>query len=218
MTMLVKICGLTSAEDARTAAKAGADFVGLIFFPPSRRAVSPDRARAILSAVPPGVTQTALLVDPDDALVDAVAALGVDLLQLHGQESPERVADIKTRTGLPAMKAIGVRTAGDLAAIGTYAPVTDRLLIDAKPPEGAAVPGGHGVAFDWRLIAGRDWPLPWMLAGGLTSDNVAEAIRLTGAPAVDVASGVEARPGVKDPDKVRAFVAAAKAAATIRCT
>jgi len=205
----VKICGMTTPEDARHAAACGAAYVGLAFFPLSPRALSIEAAREIALAVPPGVVKVALMVDPDDELVDTVAALPIDMVQLHGTEPPERVAEIKARTGLPVMKAIGIREAADLAGIAEYAPVADQLLIDAKPPTGAAVPGGHGIAFDWRLIAGRRWPVPWMLAGGLTAENVAEAIRLTGARQVDVASGTESAPGVKDLDKIAAFIRAA---------
>jgi phosphoribosylanthranilate isomerase len=131
------------------------------------------------------------------------------MLQLHGHEPPDRVASLRSRHGLPVMKAVGVATADDLPALDAYAAVADQLLVDAKPAPGAALPGGNGVAFDWRLIAGRRWPVPWMLAGGLTPANVAEAVRLTGARQVDVSSGVEAAPGVKDADLIRAFVAAA---------
>ena len=210
-TIRVKICGMTSPEDARHAAACGAAYVGLTFFAPSPRALSIEAARAIALAVPPGVLKVALMVDPDDALVETVAALPIDMLQLHGAEPPERVAMIKALTGLPVMKAIGIRDAADLAKIHEYSPTADQLLIDARPPSGAAVPGGHGIVFDWRLIAGRRWPIPWMLAGGLTAENVAEAIRLTGATQVDVASGTERAPGVKDPAKVEAFIRAATA-------
>lgn len=206
----VKICGLTTPEQARHAAEAGAAYVGLVLFPPSPRAVSPERAVEIAAAVPPGVAKVALAVDPDDALVVTLADLPLDMVQLHGHETPERVAAIKARTGLPVMKAIGVRQAADLAAIERYAPVADQLLIDTKPPEGATRPGGNAIAFDWRLVAGRRWPLPWMLAGGLTAATVADAIRVTGATQVDLSSAVESAPGVKDPAMVEAFIAAAQ--------
>ncbi|MEM7189446.1 MAG: phosphoribosylanthranilate isomerase [Pseudomonadota bacterium] len=202
----VKICGLTSIEAAQQAADAGADYLGLNLFAPSARSVPVDTARQIAEAVS-GVTHVALMVNPDDALVDAASF--ADLLQLHGAETPERVAEIRARTGRPVMKVFGVRSAADLASIAGYTGVTDQLMVDAKPPEGDKIPGGHGVPFDWRLIARRDWPLPWMLAGGLTPDNVAEAIRLTGATQVDVASGVEESPGIKDAVKVRDFITAA---------
>jgi phosphoribosylanthranilate isomerase len=154
----------------------------------------------------------ALTVDAEDAALDALcAAVPLDMLQLHGDESPERVAQVKARYGLPVMKAIGVAGAGDLAAIDAYAGVADQLLIDAKPPPGATRPGGNALAFDWRLIEGRDWPLPWLLAGGLTPENVAQAVARTGARQVDVSSGVEAAPGQKDAARIRAFIEAARA-------
>jgi phosphoribosylanthranilate isomerase len=161
-------------------------------------------------AAPPGLAKVALTVDADDAALDAiVAAVPLDMLQLQGQESPDRVAEVRARYGLPVMKAIGLADEGDLSAIFAFSSVADQLLIDAKPPGGADLPGGNGLAFDWRLLAGRRWLRPWMLAGGLTAENVAEAVRLTGARQVDVSSGVESGPGVKDPGKIAAFVAAA---------
>lgn len=208
--MRVKICGLTTAEQVRQAGRAGAAYIGFNFFPKSPRSIALDAAAELAIEAQPGLAKVALLVDPDDALVDAVAALPIDMLQLHGSETPERLAEIRTRTGLPVMKALGIRDADDLAEIDRYAPVADQLLIDAKPPRNAELPGGNGLTFDWRVIAGRRWPVPWLLAGGLTPDNVAEAIRLTGAAQVDVASGVESAPGVKDPMKVKAFVNASK--------
>jgi len=207
----VKICGVTSAEDAAAAVAAGADYIGLNFFPPASRAISFDQAPAILAAVPEGVERTALFVDPDDAMISAVQGSPLyTLIQLHGQETPARVAEIKALTGLPVMKVVSVRDAEDLTALDAYLDVADQLLIDAKAPKGSNIPGGHGVPFDWSILAGRSWSLPWMLAGGLTPDNVAEAIVATGATQVDVASGVEASPGVKDTAKMSAFVAAAK--------
>lgn len=209
----VKICGLTSAAAVEQAAGAGAAYVGFVFFPPSPRSLDPERAADVLFAAPPGVIKVALTVDADDALIDRLAALPVDMLQLHGHESPARVAAVRARTGLPVMKAIGVAVAGDLEAVGRYAPVADQLLIDAKPPAGATRPGGNALSFDWRLVAGRRWPLPWMLAGGLTPDNAAEAVRRTGATQLDVSSGVESAAGVKDPTRVAAFMAAVAAIA-----
>lgn len=203
-----KICGLTKPADAEAAASAGAAYVGLVFFEKSPRAVNPEQARTIALAVPPGIIKVALLVDPDDALIDQVTALPIDMLQLHGKESPERVSALRTRTGLPVMKAVGIRDQSDLDQIAFYGRVADQLLIDAKPPRDAVLPGGNGLAFDWTLVANRRWPVPWMLAGGLTPDNVAEAVRLTGVRQVDVSSGVESAPGVKDADLIRAFLAA----------
>ena len=205
----VKICGLTTPEAAAHAAGAGAAYVGLVFFPPSPRAVTPAQAAKIAAAVPAGVVKVALTVDPDDALLDQIAALPIDMMQLHGSETPDRVTQIKSKLGLPVMKAIGVQTVADLAEIDRYAPVADQLLVDTKPPRGATRPGGNAMTFDWSLIAGRRWPVPWMLAGGLTEANVAEAIRVTGANQLDLSSAVESAPGVKDPALVEAFIATA---------
>jgi phosphoribosylanthranilate isomerase len=202
----VKVCGLRRPEEVAAAAEAGAAYMGLVFFPPSPRAVTIAEARDLAAGAPPGLAKVALVVDADDATLDAIdAAVPLDMIQLHGSETPERVVAVRARYGLPVMKAVGLRDAGDLPAIDAYAEVADQLLIDAKPPEGAALPGGNGVGFDHALIAGRDWAVPWMLAGGLTPANVAEAARLTGAREVDVSSGVESAPGVKDAGLVRAF-------------
>ncbi|MFN0116048.1 MAG: phosphoribosylanthranilate isomerase [Paracoccaceae bacterium] len=206
----VKICGLREARHVAAAAGAGAAYVGLNFFPRSPRFVTVDEARALAIAAPEGLCKVALTVDADDALMDAILSeVPVDMLQLHGHEPPARVVELQARYGLPVMKVVGVSDAGDLGAIAGYEAVADQIMVDAKPPKGAVLPGGNGVAFDWRLIAGRRWAKPWMLAGGLTPGNVAEAIRLTGARQVDVSSGVEAGPGVKDEGLIRAFLAAA---------
>ncbi len=208
----VKICGLTEARHVTAAVEAGARYVGFVFFPKSPRNVDVATAATLAADVPPGVAKVALVVDADDAALDEIAArVLIDMWQLHGKESPERVAEIRARFGLPVMKAVGVADEGDLAALAVYARVADQLLVDAKPPKGAEVPGGQGVAFDWRLIAGRGWAKPWMLAGGLTAQNVGLAIGLTGARQVDVSSGVETAPGHKDADLIRAFIAAAQA-------
>lgn len=204
-----KICGLRTLTDVAATASAGAAYMGLVFFPKSPRHLDIETARMLASAAPVGLAKVALLVDPDDAALDRITdAVPLDMLQLHGSEPPERVAAVRKRTGLPVMKAVGIRDAADLAAIDAYADVADQLLIDAKPPADATLPGGNGVGFDWRLIADRDWSGPWMLAGGLTPDNVAEAVRLTGARQVDVSSGVESAPGVKDAGRIEAFCAA----------
>lgn len=207
----VKICGLRRAADVQAAAAAGAAYVGFVFFAKSPRNLGPDVAAQLALEVPEGICKVALTVDADEATLDGlVEAVPLDMLQLHGRETPERVAAIRDRYGLPVMKAVGVAGEEDLAQIDLYAQVADQLLIDAKPPRGAELPGGNGLAFDWRLLAGRKyWQRPWMLAGGLTPENVGEAIRLTGARQVDVSSGVESAPGVKDAGKVRAFVEAA---------
>ena len=207
-----KICGLATLDDVEAAARAGAAYMGLVFYPKSPRNVSLERACELAVAAPPGLAKVALMVDPDDAALDAVtAAVPLDMIQLHGAETPGRVREVRRRTGLPVMKAVGIRSAEDLPALETYASVADQILVDAKPPAGADLPGGNGVGFDWRLIAGRRWSGPWMLAGGLTPETVAEAVRLTGARQVDVSSGVERAPGVKDADRIAAFVAAASA-------
>jgi len=209
--MRVKICGLTSPAAVENAVAAGAAYVGFVFFPPSPRAQTAASARALTLVVPPGIAKVGLFVDPDDSLLESILAdVPLDILQLHGHETPARVSEIRKRFGLPVMKAIGVRDAPDLDQIAEYAPAADQLLIDAKPPREAVLPGGNGLSFDWRLIAGRRWPLPWMLAGGLTPENVAEAVQLTGARQLDVSSGVESAPGIKDPEKVAAFIRAAK--------
>lgn len=208
----VKICGLRGADVMQAAVDAGAAYVGLVFFPKSPRHVTLEMAAGIAQQVPPGIAKVALVVNADDAQLDAmIDAVPLDMLQLHGAETPERVAEIRARYGLPVMKAVGVADADDLTAIDTYMQVADQLLIDAKPPRHADLPGGNGLSFDWRLISGRRWPVPWMLAGGLTAENVAEAIRLTGARQVDVSSGVESAPGVKDAAMIADFCKAAQA-------
>lgn len=208
----VKICGLRSVADVRAAAAAGAGYAGFVFFAKSPRNLTVAEARELALAAPVGLAKVALVVDADDATLDEIVeAVPLDMLQLHGHESPDRVAEVRSRYGLPVMKAVGVADEGDLAAIFDYSTVADQLLIDAKPPKGAALPGGNGLSFDWRLVAQRRWLRPWMLAGGLTPDTVAEAIRLTNARQVDVSSGVESAPGVKDAARMAAFVAAARA-------
>jgi phosphoribosylanthranilate isomerase len=208
----VKICGLRTVADVAAVAAAGAAYMGLNFFPASPRFVTLDLARELALAAPEGLCKVGLVVDADDATLAAIAAaVPLDMLQLHGHETPARVAEVKARFGLPVMKVIGVAEEGDLAGLVEHSLVADQIMIDAKPPKGAVLPGGNGVAFDWRLLVWRRWLKPWMLAGGLTAANVAEAIRLTGARQVDVSSGVESAPGVKDAGKIAAFCAAAMA-------
>ncbi len=208
----VKICGLREVAHVKAAADAGAAYAGFVFFPKSPRNVSIEQARELAFAAPVGLAKVALVVNADNALLDAITdTVPLDMLQLHGSESPERVTEVRARYGLPVMKAIGIADADDLPAIDTYAAVADQLLIDAKPPKDAELPGGNGLSFDWRLMQRKYWTKPWMLAGGLTPDNVAEAIRLTGAKQVDVSSGVESAPGIKDTDAIAAFVRAALA-------
>lgn len=209
----IKICGLTDPADIPAAIIAGASYVGFVFFPGSPRHLAPETAAAMAVTVPAGIMKVVLTVDADDAALDALtAAVPLDMLQLHGKESPDRVAQVKARYGLPVMKAIGIAAAGDLDQIERYSGVADQLLIDAKPPRGASRPGGNATVFDWRLLTGRRWPMPWMLAGGLNPGNVAEAIRLTGARQVDVSTGVESAPGVKDAARMRAFAEAVRCA------
>ncbi|PHP28964.1 phosphoribosylanthranilate isomerase [Limimaricola cinnabarinus] len=211
MPVSVKICGLSDKAGLEAAVAAGARYVGFVFFPKSPRAVTVEQAAALALEVPMGIAKVALVVDADDATLDEiVGAVPLDMLQLHGRETPERVAEIRARYGLPVMKAVGVASKADLAALDSYAAVADQILVDAKAPAGAALPGGNGLAFDWRLIAGRRWPVPWMLAGGLTPGNLAEAIEKTGARQVDVSSGVESAPGAKDAALVAAFLDAAR--------
>jgi phosphoribosylanthranilate isomerase len=206
----VKICGLKTTADVAAVAASGAAYAGLVFFAKSPRNLTIPAARALALAAPVGLAKVALVVDADDAFLDAITeAMPLDMLQLHGHETPDRVAEVRARYGLPVMKAVGVADEGDLAAVFDYSLVADQILVDAKPPKNADLPGGNGLSFDWRLVAQRRWLRPWMLAGGLRPDNVAEAIRLTNARQVDVSSGVESAPGVKDAARIADFVRAA---------
>jgi phosphoribosylanthranilate isomerase len=214
MSVIVKICGLSTSDALDVALDAGADMVGFVFFAPSPRNLSFKTAAALESRVRGRAKKVALSVDADDTLLSYVVdALGPDLLQLHGTESPLRVAEIKAKFKLPVMKAIPVETKGDLAAIARYAAVADHLLFDARAPREATRPGGLGKSFDWHLLENLDPGLPFMLSGGLDAGNVGEALRITRAPGVDVSSGVERAPGEKDTDKIRAFIRAAREAA-----
>ncbi len=206
----VKICGLRTVADVHAVAAAGAAYAGFVFFPKSPRHLTLAQAAELALAAPPGLAKVALTVDADNAALDAlIEAVPLDMLQLHGHESPDRVAEVRARYGLPVMKAVGVADEGDLAVLFDYSTVADQILVDAKPPKTADMPGGNGLSFDWRLVAQRRWLRPWMLAGGLTPENVAEAVRLTNARQVDVSSGVERAPGQKDADKIASFVRAA---------
>jgi phosphoribosylanthranilate isomerase len=210
MRSVVKICGINDLAAMEAAAAAGAELVGFVFFPPSPRAVTPAQAAAIAR---PGPAKVGLFVDPcDDAIAAVVASLPLDLIQLHGEEPASRCAAIRARFGLPVMKALGIAAAGDLDRLADYAPAVDRFLLDAQAPPGAPLPGGNARPFDWTLTAGRTIPRPWLLAGGLTPENVAEAIAVSGAPGVDVSSGVETARGVKDPARIAAFVSAVRGA------
>ncbi len=215
MAVEAKICGIREDAAARAAVEGGAAFVGFIFYPPSPRAVAPEVAARIAAGLPSGLGKVAVTVDADDAALGAILkAYDFDLLQLHGKESPARVAEVRKRFGRPVMKAIPVAGAEDLGRVRDYLPVVDRLLFDAKPPKDmkGALPGGNALSFDWTLLAGKDWPKPWFLSGGLDAGNLAEALRVTRAPAVDVSSGVEDKPGRKNPDKIAAFLQVLSAA------
>ncbi|MGJ4932968.1 phosphoribosylanthranilate isomerase [Bradyrhizobium oligotrophicum] len=213
MSLLVKICGLTTPDTLASALDAGADMVGFVFFPPSPRHVDLTAARELGRDVRGRALKVALTVDADDAMIEnIVETLRPDLLQLHGRESIARIRDLKQRFGLPIMKAIPVATDADLAPLAGYADVCDRILFDARAPKDATRPGGLGATFDWRLLQGLKLDRPFMVSGGLSADNVAEAVRITRAGGVDVSSGVERTPGVKDCDMIRDFIRAARAA------
>ena len=207
----VKICGVTSQQLMRDVGNAGAQYAGLVFFEKSPRNLSLDKARSIALEAPTGLAKVALLVNPSDRFLDSLTTtVPLDMIQLHGSETPERVSEIKQKTGLPVMKAIGVAEKDDLRKLDVYATVADQLMVDAKPAKDAILPGGNGYAFDWSLLQGRRWTGPWMLAGGLKPENVAQAIAITGAQQIDVSSGVEICPGKKDKQKINAFVRAAQ--------
>jgi phosphoribosylanthranilate isomerase len=213
MRIAAKICGLSTEAAVTTAVAEGAAFVGFVFYPPSPRAVSVEKAAELCAGVPRAVARVGLFVDADDdAIRDVLDAVPIDILQFHGNESPARVADAKARFARPVMKVVSIAGPEDVAASTRYEDVADMLLFDAKPPRRPdALPGGNGLAFDWELIAGRSWRRPWMLSGGLSAELLPEAVRISGATMVDVSSGVESRPGVKDLGKIRAFLAAARA-------
>ncbi|MBU6456952.1 MAG: phosphoribosylanthranilate isomerase [Bradyrhizobium sp.] len=212
MSLTVKICGLSTPETLDAALQAGADMAGFVFFPPSPRHIGLETARELGRRAKGRATKVALTVDADDAtLADIVEALQPDILQLHGKENAARLRDIKRAFGLPVMKAIAVEIAADLAALSGYAAVADRILFDARAPKDATRPGGLGTTFDWHVLENLDLALPFMVSGGLTADNVAEAVRVTRAGGLDVSSGVERAPGIKDPEMIRAFIRAARA-------
>jgi len=207
--VIVKICGLSTEETLDAALAAGADMVGFVFFAKSPRAVSAGQAASLAARARGRAEIVALTVDMDDeALAGIVATVQPDWLQLHGSESASRVAEVRARFGIPVLKAIGIREKADLAGLSAYADVADRLLLDAKPPRGAVLPGGNGVPFDWRLLDALDPGLSYMLSGGLDAGNVATALALTRPSGIDTSSGVESAPGKKDPERIRAFIAA----------
>ena len=209
MRVTAKICGINDPEAMRAAISGGASHVGLVFYPPSPRAVKPGEAMALSSVVPERVQKVGLFVDPEDDQIDkTLFVVKLDLLQLHGDETPERVRDLKQRTGKKVMKVIKVSEASDIARAEAYVRIADALMFDAKPPPGMkdALPGGNAVSFDWRILSGHKWPLPWMLAGGLHAGNVAEAVALSDAAIVDTSSGVEDTPGRKNVEKIAVFL------------
>jgi phosphoribosylanthranilate isomerase len=212
MALQAKICGINSRAAVEAAVAGGAHFVGFVFYPPSPRAVDPAAAAMLCRTLPSTTVPVGLFVDAVDVgIAEILDVVPLRMLQLHGKEDPERVREIRERFALPVMKAIKVSEAVDLAAANAFVGVADRLLFDSKPPPRmtGALPGGNALAFDWPILSGRSWPLPWMLSGGLTADNLAEAVRITGARMVDVSSGVEDRPGMKSPAKIAAFLARA---------
>lgn len=215
--LAIKICGLSTPETLEAAIAAGADMVGFVFFPKSPRHLTLDTAADLATIVRGRAKIVALIVDADDEEIERIIeAARPDMLQLHGHETAQRVADIRARFGLPVMKALGVADATDVVEVALYRPVADHLLLDAKPPRGADLPGGNGLSFDWRLLAALDPGLPFMLSGGLTPDNVAQAVSLTRCTGIDVSSGVESAPGAKDSDLIKAFIEAARAADAAR--
>ncbi len=209
--VLVKICGIHEDEALIAAVEAGADLIGLVFHPASPRFITFDAAADLTQFLPEDVRVVGLFVDPDDAQIEtALNSVRLDFLQLHGSETVARVEAIRQEFGHPVIKSIAVAAGADLDGAAEMAQVADWLLFDAKPPQGADRPGGNAASFDWELLKGRKWPCPWLLAGGLTPENVAVAVKASGAKAVDVSSGVETAPGIKDPDRIRRFIAAAK--------
>ncbi len=211
MAISVKICGLTTRATVDAAAGGGACFLGFVFFPPSPRFVEPSALAALTAGLPAGVMRVGLMVDPSDDDLAALDRKTIDMLQLHGTETVDRVARIKARLDIPVIKAIAVADGADLDRARSYEGVADRLLFDARPPKGASRPGGNATAFEWRLLRSRTWRVPWMLAGGLSCENLRQAVRDSGAAAVDVSSGVEDAEGIKSLEKIRALLALAAA-------
>ena len=208
--MRVKICGLTTLDTLSGAINAGAAYVGFVFYEKSPRHLSIEKASQMAKAVPEGICKTALVVDPTDNDLDLLLdKIPVDMIQLHGHESAERVSEVKDKFGLPVMKAVGISDESDLIYLNEYSRISDQILVDAKPSKNSILPGGNGLSFDWRLLAGRRWVTPWMLAGGLNPDNLLEAAKLTGATQFDVSSGVETSSGVKDIKLISDFIQAA---------
>lgn len=213
MPLDIKICGLKTADALAAALAGGASHVGFIFFAKSPRYLTPDEAGRLRQAIGGKAKAVAVTVDADDAFLDEIVEkMSPDMLQLHGHESPERVAEVKARYGLPVLKAFSIREAADLDAIAPYAGIADRLLFDAKPPKGSELPGGNGVAFDWRALTGLDPAVDYMLSGGLNAANIGDALRFANPPGIDISSGVESAPGVKDVALIETFFRAVRAA------
>jgi phosphoribosylanthranilate isomerase len=209
MTVQAKICGINSEVSMRAAVDGGAAFVGLVFFPPSPRAVSVAQSIALAGLAPPQITKVGLFVEPTDEELEAAVGTGIlDMIQLHGMEPPVRAREIRDTWGLPVMKAFGLASNADLGRPAAYDGIADFLLFDGLGDPDSPIPGGNAAAFDWRILSGTHWPAPWMLAGGLTAENVARAVNETGAQIVDVSSGVESRRGEKDPELIAAFLRA----------
>ena len=212
MAVLCKLCGLKTLNDIEAASLAGAAYVGFVFFQKSPRNLDIQTAERLALNVPVGIIKVALVVNASDTLLDDIISIvGVDMLQLHGSETLTRVSEVRRRYGLPVMKAVGIANASDVQIAHSYAAVADQLLLDAKPFAGMELPGGNGLSFDWRLLQGQNWSIPWMLAGGLTPENVAAAVKLSGAKQVDVSSGIEMSPGQKDPELMTKFIQNASA-------
>ena len=212
MTFLCKLCGLKTLDDVEAASLAGAGYVGFVFFQKSPRNLDIQTAQRLASNVPVGITKVALVVNASDTLLDdIISTVSIDMLQLHGSETLTRVSEVRMRYGLPIMKAVGIANASDIKKAHSYAKVADQLLLDAKPVAGVDLPGGNGLCFDWGLLRGQTWSIPWMLAGGLTPENVAAAVKLSGAKQVDVSSGIEMNPGQKDPKLMARFIQNASA-------
>lgn len=212
MSVLCKLCGVKTLDDVEAASSAGARYVGFVFFKKSTRNLDIQTAQRLALNVPIGITKVALVVNASDTLLDdIISTVSIDMLQLHGSETLKRVSEVRMRYGLPVMKAVGIANVSDVKKAQSYSEVADQLLLDAKPVGGVDLPGGNGLSFDWELLRGQTWSIPWMLAGGLTPENVAAAVKLSGAKQVDVSSGIEMSPGQKDPELMARFIQNASA-------